>query len=52
MKVVFILFAIAVLSAPYCINSNVTVGEIARDVNQTTGKIVDTVKKKANEHSR
>ncbi len=48
MKVIFILIVIAVLSAPYCINSNVTVGEIARDVKQTTGTIVDTVQEKVN----
>tara|TARA_R100000008_G_scaffold27625_1_gene15323 strand:+ start:435 stop:584 length:150 start_codon:yes stop_codon:yes gene_type:complete len=49
MKAVFILIVIAVLSAPYCIDSSVTVGEIARDVKHTTGTIVDTVQERVNQ---
>jgi len=52
MKIIFVLIIIAVFAAPYCMNNNTTVGDIAKDVTKTTSTVVDTVRDKATEYTK
>jgi len=51
-KALIILAIIAVLSAPYCIDNSVTVGQIAKDVKKTTGRVVDSIQEEASDYSK
>ncbi len=46
MKVIFVLALITILSAPYCVDNQATVGDIAKDVRHVTEHVVDAVKNK------
>ena len=52
MKLILILAVIAVFAAPYCLNNKTTVGDIAKDVKNTTTTVVDTVRNKTTEYTK
>ena len=51
MKVLIILAIVVILSAPYCLDNDITVGQIAKDVEETTGKVIGSIQEKTSNYS-
>tara|TARA_R110000744_G_scaffold91077_4_gene176863 strand:+ start:191 stop:337 length:147 start_codon:yes stop_codon:yes gene_type:complete len=45
-KILIILAILVILSAPYCIDNNITIGQVASDVVKSTGAIIDSIQEK------